>query len=241
MSKRIGLLVVLFFTVVAFMSAQEAQEAVFSEINGKVEYQLAGGDWRPARLGDKVGKGSMVSTGFKSNAVLKFETISIALKPITRLSLEELLKTQGGTQTQLFLLAGRVKADVPPQPGQTADFRVKSPTATASVRGTAFEFDGLNLIVDRGTVQLRNERGGQTRQVRQGEFSYVAPDGSVPSPAAVPTDQGLENVEELVDQTGESNLAPPPVETPTPTPTPPDNTPVVPPAALPGELIITLQ
>lgn len=228
MSKRIGLVAVLIVVSAAFLAAQEA---VFSEINGKVEFQVAGGDWRPARLGDKVGKGSMVSTGFKSNAVLKFETISIALKPITRLTLEELLKTQGGTQTQLYLLAGRVKADVPPQPGQTADFRVKSPTATASVRGTAFEFDGLNLIVDRGVVQMRNERGGQTRDVQQGEFTYVAPDGSVPTPAAVSTDSGLENIDELIDETDKNN-APPPQPNPTPT---------IPAAALPGELIIVLQ
>ena len=39
----------------------------------------------------------------------------------------------------MFLMAGRVKAEVTPKEGEKAEFKVKSPTATASVRGTGFE------------------------------------------------------------------------------------------------------
>lgn len=260
MDKRIGLIAVFVIVSAVFVAAQEA---VFSEINGKVEYQLAGGEWQSAKLGDKVGKGSMVSTGFKSSAVLKVDATSISLKPITRLSLEELLKTQGGTSTQLFLLAGRVKADVPPQPGQTTDFRVNSPTATASVRGTSFEFDGVNLVVDRGVVKLgaptpRITGGGgggtgtapaatpagtgPSRDVREGEFSYVAADGTVVAPAAVVIAQGLERIDELVEQVQIATLAPATqAPTPAPVPTVPVEPPVAPVAPKPGDLIIILQ
>jgi hypothetical protein len=255
MDKRIGLIAVFVIVSAVFVTAQEA---VFSEINGKVEYQLAGGEWQSAKLGDKVGKGSMVSTGFKSSAVLKVDATSISLKPITRLSLEELLKTQGGTSTQLFLLAGRVKADVPPQPGQTTDFRVNSPTATASVRGTSFEFDGVNLVVDRGVVKLgaptpRIIAGGggnapvnaappggtgPSREVREGEFSYVAADGTVVAPAAVVIAQGLERIDELVEQVQIATLAP---ITVAPIPTVPVEPPAAPVTPKPGDLIIILQ
>ncbi len=162
-----------------------AQEAVFSEVNGKVEFQASGASWKPAKVGDKVKQGAMISTGFKSTAVLKIGKTSISLKPITRLSLDELIKTEGGTQTQLYLLAGRVHADVPPQAGQTTEFNVTSPTATASVRGTAFLFDGSNLLVDRGTVLLKTPTS-QFRLVSKGEFSYVVKgSASVAPPTAV--------------------------------------------------------
>jgi hypothetical protein len=187
----------------------QAQEAVFAEVSGKVEYQLPGADWKPAKVGAKVSKGSLVSTGFKSTAVLKIGKISISMKPITRLSLDELVKTSGGTQTELYLLSGRVHADVPPQAGQTSEFNVTSPTATASVRGTAFLFDGTNLLVDRGSVKLMTPTS-QSRSVGMGEFSYVVKgSGSVAPPIAVvveptPIDDSSDTTESS-DATGDES------------------------------------
>ncbi|MFA6505170.1 MAG: FecR family protein [Treponemataceae bacterium] len=199
------------FVVIAFIAIGSAasvfaQEAVFSDISGKVEYQKVGADWRPAKSGVKIGKGTIVSTGFKSTAALKLDDTTISLKPLTRLTLEALVKTQGGTQTQLYLLAGRVKADVPPQAGRTTDFRVKSPTATASVRGTGFEFDGINLIVDRGSVELKTPTG-QYRMIAAGEFSYIVRGGAVALPAAVVLESGLDRVADLIEQSASETLS----------------------------------
>lgn len=209
MDKRILAAALAFLAV---CGAAIAQEAEFATVNGKVEYQASSGaEWKPARVGVKIGKGTVVSTGFKSGASLKLGATTITLKPVTRMTLEEIVKTQSGSQTQLFLLAGRVKADVPPQAGQTTEFQVKSPTATASVRGTGFEFDGVNLIVDRGSVQLRTPTG-QYRMVKAGEFSYVNRNGQVPPPAAVDLATGLDRVDELVEQSDTESLdAPEPV------------------------------
>lgn len=230
------------FFAFALCGAAAQQQAVFSEVNGKVEYQLEGSAWRPAKVGVAVGKGTIISTGFKSSAVLKLGPTTITLKPLTRLTLEDLIKTQGGTQTQLYLLAGRVKADVPPQAGQTTDFRVKSPTATASVRGTGFEFDGINLIVDRGVVELRSPTG-QSRKIAAGEFSYIVRAGTVALPTAVVLENGLDRVADLVEQSAvESfsvNVGAPATETGTGSPSPEPETP--PPAAPTGTLTITVQ
>jgi len=203
MMKRIAL-----FTGLALLAmiAAVGQDATFGEVNGKVEYQKPGAtDWIPAKAGNQVSRGTVISTGFKSTALLKIGAATITVKPITRLTLEEIIKTEGGTQTKLFLLSGRVKADVPPQPGQTTDFKVTSPTATASVRGTAFEFDGVNLIVDRGSVRLVTPTL-QFRYVSAGEFSTVTTGGVVPPPAAVVVASGLERVDELVHQQQEQSL-----------------------------------
>ncbi len=234
MDKRI---IAAALALLAICGSAIAQEAEFATVNGKVEYQASSGaEWKPARVGVKISKGTVVSTGFKSGASLKLGATTITLKPVTRMTLEEIVKTQSGAQTQLFLLAGRVKADVPPQAGQTTEFQVKSPTATASVRGTGFEFDGVNLIVDRGSVQLRTPTG-QYRMVKAGEFSYVNRNGQVPPPAAVDLATGLDRVDELVEQSDTESLdAPEPVSPPASEPPPP-----VAPEVPTGTIDITIQ
>ena len=205
--KKLVMALALFSSLAVAVQAATVTATVM-EIAGKVEYQLPGKDWRPAKAGDSLPKGTIISTGFKSTAVLKVGTSSITVKPITRLSLEDLIQSESGSQTQLFLMAGRVKADVTPQAGKKIEFQVKSATATASVRGTGFEFDGINLLVDRGSVQLRTP-SGMIRYVGAGEFSYVSANGSVPAPAAVSMDTGLDRVDELVDQADSDAAAPP--------------------------------
>ncbi len=193
-----------FLTLFAFslIFGMYAQSGTITGIAGKVEYQLPGKTWKPARVGDVVTKGTMISTGFKSTALIKIANATITVKPITRLSLEQIVKTEGGTQTQLYLVSGRVLADVTPQPNQSTDFKVSSPTATASVRGTSFEFDGINLIGYSGITKLQTPTL-QVRFVHAGEFTYVSANGSgVEVPAAVDSGdgKGLENVDDLIDE-----------------------------------------
>lgn len=191
---------------VASAASAATLSATIAEVAGKVEYKVPGKDWKPAKVGDIVPKGTVISTGFKSTALLTVGASTITVKPVTRLSLEELVESASGTQTQLFLLAGRVKADVTPQSGKVTEFKVKSPTATASVRGTGFEFDGVNLVVERGLVELRTPTGLQ-RSVAAGEFSYVSSSGDVTPPAAVSLETGLDRVDELVDQADSESRA----------------------------------
>ena len=186
MKKCLGILILCIAGISSLAAA--ALTATVTEIAGKVECKLPGKDWVAAKTGDILPAGSLISTGFKSTAILKTESATLTVKPVTRLSLEELVKSEGTTKTQMFLMAGRVKAEVTPPEGEKAEFKVKSPTATASVRGTGFEFDGQNLIVDHGTVQLEAESGiGIPQSVGGGQFSTVSQTGTVTAPIAVAT------------------------------------------------------
>ena len=186
MKKCLGILILCIAGISSLAAA--ALTATVTEIAGKVECKLPGKDWVAAKTGDILPAGSLISTGFKSTAILKMESATLTVKPVTRLSLEELVKSEGTTKTQMFLMAGRVKAEVTPPEGEKAEFKVKSPTATASVRGTGFEFDGQNLIVDHGTVQLEAESGiGIPQSVGGGQFSTVSQTGTVTAPIAVAT------------------------------------------------------
>jgi hypothetical protein len=132
-----------------------AQTAVIREISGTVEVKNPGApEWETAKAGQALYPASLISTGFKSAALLSIGNSDITIRSLTRLSLAEILGDKNGEQVLLNLRAGRIRADVKPPAGGTINFTVRSPIATASVRGTVFDFDGLRLQVEDGRVYL---------------------------------------------------------------------------------------
>jgi hypothetical protein len=143
--------------VASLLFGQETSEyqAVFREINGTVEVKEPGAaDWTPARQGQTIDRTAVVSTGFKSSAVIAVGNSLISAQPLTRLTVEELRESAGNERVNINLQTGRIRADVKAPAGGRTEFTVRSPTATASVRGTSFEFDGLHLRVDEGRVHV---------------------------------------------------------------------------------------
>jgi hypothetical protein len=151
----IGML--LLMTGVLAANAQTA--AVVREISGTVEVKAPGAaEWTKAATGQELDAAYLVSTGFKSTALIMIGNSAVTVRSLTRLSLEEIVANQNSEQVTLNLRAGRIRANVKPPSGGQVNFSVKSPTATASVRGTEFEFDGIQLRVDEGRVHLGGER-----------------------------------------------------------------------------------
>ena len=171
----IAAVVALFATLSA--GADDALATV-KEVKGRVEFKASGGAWAPAAAGTALNKDTLVSTGFNSQAVVSLGGSTLTIKPLTRLTLEDIALREGNETVSLFLLAGRVRAEVRPPVGGKTDFKVKSPTATASVRGTVFDFDSVNLEVSEGLVSFAGASGGPVVQVARGETSYVDDNGS---------------------------------------------------------------
>jgi hypothetical protein len=145
----------------ALLGAQTAPQAaaVIWELSGTVETKAPGAaEWKAAAAGQELDPASLISTGFRSTALVRIGNSTVTVQPLTRLSLEEIAAGQNGEMVTLKLRTGRIRADVKPPVGGTINFTVRSPIATASVRGTVFEFDGLRLSVEEGRVHL----GGQT-------------------------------------------------------------------------------
>jgi hypothetical protein len=149
-------------------------QTVIREITGTVEVKAPGSSaWVQATVGMELAQETSISTGFKGTAVVAMGNSRITVKPMTRLTLEEIISTAGGNeQVDLFLQSGRVRAEVTPPSGGKTDFTVRSPTVTASVRGTLFEFDTINLNVIEGRVLFFSTTGSLT-PVRAGETSTV--------------------------------------------------------------------
>jgi hypothetical protein len=152
---------------------QAPAQAVFMEIQGKVEILPSGAaEWTAAATGMTIEKGSVISTGFKSSALIQTVSSRILLRPVTRLTLEEIIGLEGNEAISLALRSGRIRADVLPLQSGKTEFTVRSPMTVASVRGTSFEFDTVNLLVDDGLVRY-SYVNGLTVYVAEGEASYA--------------------------------------------------------------------
>jgi hypothetical protein len=149
-----------------------AQKAVFESVQGTVEIKMPGASaWEAAAAGRELDRETLVSTGFRSEARIKVGNSVLLVRPLTRLSFGEI--QAGGGQVDLRLRSGRLHVDVKPPAEGTVDFTVRGPSVTASVRGTVFEFDTVNLQVEEGTVHFS---GADNTAVYVGAGQSSSPD-----------------------------------------------------------------
>jgi hypothetical protein len=154
-----------------------AQSGEIRELTGEVSVKAAGKTaFTAAKAGDKIAQDTIVSTGFKSTAVIAVGSSVITVRPLTRLSLAEIQSSAGTETLNVSLQTGRVRVDVKPPAGTRANTTVQGPSATASVRGTSFEFDTVKLTVNEGTVAFSGASGpismvnaGKTSSIEEGE------------------------------------------------------------------------
>jgi hypothetical protein len=163
-------------------AASFGQFAVLKDFMGTVEVRVPGGQWASASLGMTLEKNASISTGFKSSAVLGLGNSTITVRPLTRLTLEELIQNQADETVRLNLRTGRVRAEVAPPSGGKTTFTIRSTQATASVRGTEFEFEKDAVYVSSGNVMFGDESGTEV-SVQAGESSSASEGGGVSVPA----------------------------------------------------------
>jgi hypothetical protein len=195
--KKITVIIVL---TTLFVTSVFAQNGVIREITGEVELRRPGSSvFVPASAGDTVNMNTIISTGFRSTAIVVIGSSTITVRPLTRLTLAEIQSAENTENINVNLQAGRVRVEVTPPAGTRTNFTVQSPSATASVRGTSFDFDTVNLSVHEGRVVFGGTSGPAT-VVNSGFVTFVGVDGTAENPAEV---------------TSAAALPPAPVGTPT--------------------------
>jgi hypothetical protein len=145
-------------------------------MTGTVELKAPGSTvWRAARSGDNLEKETIISTGFKSTAILKVGSSTLTVRPLTRLSLEELLTNKDNSESiNIGLRTGRLSVNVKAPAGSRTEFTVNTPVATASVRGTSFSMDSTNLRVSEGSVLYKPAASsGRPVRVNVGQSSHI--------------------------------------------------------------------
>ena len=167
----------LFLLCTAQVFTQVARTGVITELTGTVEVKGANQrSFYPAKMGDPLTMDTMVSTGFRSTALITVGSSVLTVRPLTRLSLAEISAAENTETINVNLQSGRVRVDVKPPAGRQTFMSVQSPSATASVRGTSFEFDTQTLTVMEGTVAFQGSHG-KVILVTAGNTSEINADG----------------------------------------------------------------
>ena len=164
---------IIFLVLIPGIFAQTGvQQAIIRDLSGTVEIRQSGSEeWQSAGKGQILDWDTTISTGFRSSALIALGNSLLTVRPLTRLTLSELSLIQDTETVQLKLQTGRVRAEVKAPAGAKAQFTIQSPTATASVRGTVFEFDTVNLSVSEGTVAF-NGAANAGVLIDAGRFSF---------------------------------------------------------------------
>ena len=160
--KRLALITLILFCTARAFPQEGLQSGEITELTGTVELKHPGQtDFTPAKVRDKLTKDTIVSTGFKSNALIRVGSAILTVRPLTRLSLSEISSSEGTEKLNLSLQAGRIRVDVKPPAGTRTSMSFVSPMATAAVRGTSFEFDIDSLTVLEGKVIFKGSQDAE--------------------------------------------------------------------------------
>lgn len=133
-----------------------AIEATVVSVSGKAEIQN-GNEWVELKAGDELKAGSVVQTGFKSNVVLNIkspnEDSTITVAPLSRMTIEQLSQKGDQDNASIYLSSGSLKSNIKKTEDKRVGYQVRTPVATASVRGTEFSVKNVFRSVDINTSQ----------------------------------------------------------------------------------------
>jgi len=180
--KKYYITVLLFILITACVFGQSG---TIRELTGEVELKRAGTTtFVAASAGDTVAANTIISTGFRSTAIIAVGNSLITVRPLTRLTLAEIQSAENTENLNVNLQAGRVRVDVRPPAGGRSNVSVQSPSATASVRGTSFDMDVDSISVVEGSV-IYSGNAGPAVMVAAGNSSHVETNGTTADPAVV--------------------------------------------------------
>lgn len=189
--KKIVSLVFAFFVSASFLFAADFSAEVVS-VSGKAEVLIDSG-WKSISIGDSLKSGDMIQTGFKSSIVIKAKNSIINVSPLTRMTLEQLSENSDKDNVRLFVKAGGISSDVKKTDSKKIGFTVRTPVATASVRGTEFsvqnKFNSTDIDTSRGSVAVW--RGRNSVDVSSDEETSVSYENSPHGAVFVKANQGV--------------------------------------------------
>lgn len=199
--KKIALSVLLMLvsSVALFAASDKAQVVSFT---GKAEYQTSQDEWLPLSVGAILDQGTVISTGFKSSVVLTVGESRFTVAALSRITISKLIENDSNYDTEMNLATGKLKMNVKSKPGKTTAFTVRSPTATASVRGTSgiMSSDG-NLQSITGTWSSMASNGTKEVKVSGTQSTQITSATVISSP------QQTNVIASTISQASTSSLA----------------------------------
>jgi len=151
--------------------------------SGTVQVKHSGESWVSAQNGMLLYQSDSIKTGDNTSAsIVLFESSIIRLDNNTEVTIQEILQQEGETSVKIKQDSGRTWNTVLKMSG-IDDYEVHTPTTVASVRGTSFDVNIVNYLVNvgvgRGIVIILRLLDGQvvdSLEVDEDEAVTVDPD-----------------------------------------------------------------
>ena len=177
--------------------------AVLTVISGDVQTRFGGSGFASATDGAVLYVGSTVRTSSDARAVITlFEGSTIELEPASDITIEEATTRSSSTIVQLAQSVGRSWHVVTHLTTADSRYEVRTPAATASVRGTAFEVavdDGLSgssttVRTTEGRVATADAAGSSEVLVTADQITTVRANTAPEPPRSAPEAQRVVSV-----------------------------------------------
>ncbi|AHC15863.1 FecR domain-containing protein [Salinispira pacifica] len=151
-------------------AALSANSVGILEMEGRVYHAAENGSWQLLTADSSVESGTRIFASQGASLSLDINGDQVDVRSLSDFDIVD-DGTDGGS-TSLYVRSGGLRSRV--KKADTEDmgirYEIQSPVATASVRGTVFTFNGSNLVVEEGDVELKNLLG-QTHSVRANQRS----------------------------------------------------------------------
>lgn len=184
----------------ALAQSNEPLTCTVRKFTGELAARVGQGEWADVQPGQNLVATMELCTGPASEATLAFSDGSVlVLKELSQLRVGELLSQRNRIRIELYLRLGELKAQVKPQQALSTDFSVRTPNATASVKGTEIQRisyhppEGTRTELVSGSLLVQTERG-QTL-IGGGDESLVRTEGELVTPAALSQEDSRIHVE----------------------------------------------
>lgn len=145
--------------LIALFSARPAlgAQSTLTVLGGTVAVRAGEGEFAVAADGQLIGPGVTIRTGPGSNAILTYvDGTTVTIEPDSELVIEQLELSASGDLVAVVQQAfGRTWHVVQRQLGAEGRYEVRTPAATAAVRGTAF----VVAVADDGAMDLHTTEG----------------------------------------------------------------------------------
>lgn len=154
--KQLFILSAAAIMLLLFVQFSYAEIKVIS-IKGSVAYKT-GAQWTPLYAGATIPVGAKISTGVKSNAVIKINDHTLTVQQLTMIKISENMLDKSSSSTKIGLRRGTVRAKVAKNSRIKTVFKVSTPVATSSVRGTEEIIFygpsiGMKIMVIEGSIE----------------------------------------------------------------------------------------
>jgi hypothetical protein len=167
--KKALLSILTLLLAAVFAAAPSFGGILVQDVRGSVAFKTTG-QWQPLKSGMALQEGTKISTGVNSSAVIMLDNHTLTVKPLTMIKIYENSTTKNDSRTLIGLRRGTIRTNVSRSKRVKTVFRVSTPVATSSVRGTDDEISygpskGMKTIMFRGVSECQS-KNGPTRVMR---------------------------------------------------------------------------